>query len=80
METLEDHPVFNPAIKISYQQNERKKPPVVTEGESALNFNLFEKSAAAPEEENRRVSFWLNFPFLYLKFPDAGISWQLRKC
>lgn len=48
METLEDHPVFNPAIKISYQQNERKKPPVVTEGESALNFNLFEKSAAAP--------------------------------
>uniref|UniRef100_A0A8B9YM54 ATP-dependent RNA helicase DHX29 n=1 Tax=Bos mutus grunniens TaxID=30521 RepID=A0A8B9YM54_BOSMU len=54
METLEDHPVFNPAIKISYQQNERKKPPVVTEGESALNFNLFEKSAAAPEEEKEK--------------------------
>ncbi|XP_028640168.1 ATP-dependent RNA helicase DHX29 [Grammomys surdaster] len=51
METLEDHPVFNPAIKISHQQNERKKLPVATEGESALNFNLFEKSAAAPEEE-----------------------------
>ena len=55
METLEDHPVFNPAIKISYQQNERKKPPVVTEGESALNFNLFEKSAAAPEEEKGKM-------------------------
>nr|XP_055109132.1 ATP-dependent RNA helicase DHX29 isoform X4 [Symphalangus syndactylus] len=51
METLEDHPVFNPAIKISHQQNERKKPPIATEGESALNFNLFEKSAAATEEE-----------------------------
>ena len=55
METLEDHPVFNPAIKISYQQNERKKPPIVTEGESALNFNLFEKSAAAPEEEKGKM-------------------------
>uniref|UniRef100_A0A452EHF4 ATP-dependent RNA helicase DHX29 n=1 Tax=Capra hircus TaxID=9925 RepID=A0A452EHF4_CAPHI len=54
METLEDHPVFNPAIKISHQQNERKKPPVVTEGESALNFNLFEKSTAAPEEEREK--------------------------
>ncbi|XP_058165059.1 ATP-dependent RNA helicase DHX29 isoform X2 [Dasypus novemcinctus] len=51
METLEDHPVFNPAIKISHQQNERKKPPLTTEGESALNFNLFEKSTAATEEE-----------------------------
>ncbi|XP_036062792.1 ATP-dependent RNA helicase DHX29 isoform X2 [Onychomys torridus] len=51
METLEDHPVFNPAIKISHQQNERKKPPLATEGEGALNFNLFEKSAAATEEE-----------------------------
>ncbi|XP_055459386.1 ATP-dependent RNA helicase DHX29 isoform X2 [Psammomys obesus] len=51
METLEDHPVFNPAIKISHQQNERKKPPLTTDGDGALNFNLFEKSAAANEEE-----------------------------
>ncbi|XP_026639522.1 ATP-dependent RNA helicase DHX29 isoform X2 [Microtus ochrogaster] len=51
METLEDHPIFNPAIKISHQQNERKKPPPATEGEGALNLNLFEKSAAATEEE-----------------------------
>uniref|UniRef100_A0A8C3VEU2 ATP-dependent RNA helicase DHX29 n=1 Tax=Catagonus wagneri TaxID=51154 RepID=A0A8C3VEU2_9CETA len=54
METLEDHPIFNPAIKISNQQNERKKPPVATEGESALNFNLFEKSTAATEEEKEK--------------------------
>ncbi|XP_050008802.1 ATP-dependent RNA helicase DHX29 isoform X1 [Alexandromys fortis] len=51
METLEDHPIFNPTIKISHQQNERKKPPPATEGEGALNLNLFEKSAAATEEE-----------------------------
>ncbi|XP_036164410.1 ATP-dependent RNA helicase DHX29 isoform X1 [Myotis myotis] len=54
METLEDHPVFNPAIKISPQQNERKRPPVATEGESALNLNLFEKSTAATEEEKEK--------------------------
>ncbi|XP_032192118.1 ATP-dependent RNA helicase DHX29 isoform X2 [Mustela erminea] len=54
METLEDHPVFNPAIKISHQQNERKKPPVATEEEKPLNFNLFEKSMAATEEEKEK--------------------------
>uniref|UniRef100_A0A8C9JRF6 ATP-dependent RNA helicase DHX29 n=1 Tax=Panthera tigris altaica TaxID=74533 RepID=A0A8C9JRF6_PANTA len=54
METLEDHPVFNPAIKISHQQNERKKPLVATEEERALNFNLFEKSVPATEEEKEK--------------------------
>lgn len=54
METLEDHPVFNPAVKISHQQNEKKKPPKATEGESTLNFNLFEKSTAATEEEKEK--------------------------
>lgn len=55
METLEDHPIFNPAIKISHQQNERKKAPLATDGESALNFNLFEKPAAATEEEKGKI-------------------------
>lgn len=55
METLEDHPVFNPAVKISHQQNEKKKPPKATEGESTLNFNLFEKSTAATEEEKGKM-------------------------
>ncbi|XP_044931260.1 ATP-dependent RNA helicase DHX29 isoform X2 [Mustela putorius furo] len=54
METLEDHPVFNPALKISHQQNERKKPSVATEEEKPLNFNLFEKSMAATEEEKEK--------------------------
>ncbi|KAM5264051.1 ATP-dependent RNA helicase DHX29 [Ctenodactylus gundi] len=51
METLEDHPVFNPAIKVSHQQNEKKKLPVAKEEDNALNFNLFEKSTASTEEE-----------------------------
>uniref|UniRef100_A0A8C5LKH5 ATP-dependent RNA helicase DHX29 n=1 Tax=Jaculus jaculus TaxID=51337 RepID=A0A8C5LKH5_JACJA len=51
METLEDHPVFNPAIKISDPQNERKRSPTATEGEGALNLNLFEKPAAASKED-----------------------------
>ena len=55
METLEDHPIFNPAIKISHQQNEKKKPAPATEAESTLNLNLFEKSAAATEEEKGKV-------------------------
>lgn len=55
METLEDHPVFNSAIKTSHQQNERKKPPLAAEGEGALNFNLFEKSSAPTEEEKGEV-------------------------
>ncbi|XP_066096955.1 ATP-dependent RNA helicase DHX29 [Saccopteryx bilineata] len=54
METLEDHPVFNSAIKIPHQQNERKKPSVATEGEGALNFSLFEKSAATEEEKEKK--------------------------
>ncbi|XP_036135386.1 ATP-dependent RNA helicase DHX29 isoform X1 [Molossus molossus] len=54
METLEEHPVFNPDIKVSHPQNERKKPPVATDGECALNLNLFEKSTAATEEEKEK--------------------------
>ncbi|XP_053770801.1 ATP-dependent RNA helicase DHX29 [Desmodus rotundus] len=54
METLEDHPVFDPAVKVSQRQSDRKKPPVATEGESALNFHLFEKSTAATEEEKEK--------------------------
>ncbi|KAM9138912.1 ATP-dependent RNA helicase DHX29 isoform 1-T1 [Pangshura tecta] len=50
MAALEEHPVFNPAIKISnQQQNEKKKSPLPPEAH--LNLNLLEKSAAAAEEE-----------------------------
>lgn len=50
METLEDHPIFNPAIKISHQQNEKKKPAPATEAESALNLNLFENLQLLPRK------------------------------
>ncbi|XP_065262096.1 ATP-dependent RNA helicase DHX29 isoform X3 [Emys orbicularis] len=50
MAALEEHPVFNPAIKISnQQQNEKKKLPLPPEAH--LNLNLLEKSGAAAEEE-----------------------------
>uniref|UniRef100_A0A8C0GUC2 RNA helicase n=1 Tax=Chelonoidis abingdonii TaxID=106734 RepID=A0A8C0GUC2_CHEAB len=49
MAALEEHPVFNPAIKISNQQNEKKKSPLLPEAH--LNLNLLEKSGAAAEEE-----------------------------
>uniref|UniRef100_A0A8C3T325 ATP-dependent RNA helicase DHX29 n=1 Tax=Chelydra serpentina TaxID=8475 RepID=A0A8C3T325_CHESE len=50
MAALEEHPVFNPAIKISnQQQNEKKKSPLPSEAN--LNLNLLEKSGAAAEEE-----------------------------
>ncbi|KAM7166966.1 ATP-dependent RNA helicase DHX29 isoform 1-T1 [Macrochelys suwanniensis] len=50
MAALEEHPVFNPAIKISnQQQNEKKKSPLPPEAN--LNLNLLEKSGAAAEEE-----------------------------
>lgn len=36
---------------------EENSSPVVTEGESALNFNWFEKSTAAPEEERGKMKW-----------------------
>ncbi|KAF6123904.1 DExH-box helicase 29 [Phyllostomus discolor] len=51
MEALEEHPVFDPAVKVSQRQSDRKKPPAATEGDGALNFNLFEKPTAAAEGE-----------------------------
>uniref|UniRef100_A0A8D0GSE1 RNA helicase n=1 Tax=Sphenodon punctatus TaxID=8508 RepID=A0A8D0GSE1_SPHPU len=51
MTTLEEHPVFNPDIKIAKQKSERKKPPLPPEADGALNLNLLEKPGAAKEEE-----------------------------
>ncbi|KYO29117.1 ATP-dependent RNA helicase DHX29 isoform B [Alligator mississippiensis] len=50
MSTLEEHPVFNPDIKIAnQQQNEMKKPPLSSE--APLNLSLLEKSGAVPQEQ-----------------------------
>ncbi|XP_062455720.1 ATP-dependent RNA helicase DHX29 isoform X2 [Rhea pennata] len=50
MATLEEHPVFNPAIKISnQQQSEKKKAPLPQE--TTLNLSLLEKPEGAAKEE-----------------------------
>ncbi|XP_077203241.1 ATP-dependent RNA helicase DHX29 isoform X2 [Paroedura picta] len=54
MSVLEEHPVFNPAIKISNQPNEKKKVPVPLDTDGALNLNVLEKPQAAPEEQKVR--------------------------
>ncbi|XP_014437229.1 ATP-dependent RNA helicase DHX29 isoform X2 [Pelodiscus sinensis] len=55
MATLEEHPVFNPAIKITnQQQNEKKKSPLPPE--ATLNLNLLEKSGAEEEKVKKRES------------------------
>uniref|UniRef100_A0ABM5FTZ3 ATP-dependent RNA helicase DHX29 n=2 Tax=Pogona vitticeps TaxID=103695 RepID=A0ABM5FTZ3_9SAUR len=54
MSTLEEHPVFNPALKVTNQPSEKKKPPVPLETDGALNLNVLEKSQAAPEEQKAK--------------------------
>ncbi|XP_062984130.1 ATP-dependent RNA helicase DHX29 [Elgaria multicarinata webbii] len=51
MEALEEHPVFNPAIKVTNPPSEKKKPPVPLETEGALNLKMLEKPQAPPEEQ-----------------------------
>uniref|UniRef100_A0A663N437 ATP-dependent RNA helicase DHX29 n=1 Tax=Athene cunicularia TaxID=194338 RepID=A0A663N437_ATHCN len=52
MAILEEHPVFNPAIKISNQQlNEKKKTPSPQPQETTLNLSLLEKPSSAAKEE-----------------------------
>ncbi|XP_067424694.1 ATP-dependent RNA helicase DHX29 isoform X2 [Emydura macquarii macquarii] len=50
MTALEEHPVFNPAIKISNQQQNEKKKSLLP-SEATLNLNLLEKSGTSSEEE-----------------------------
>ncbi|KAM6328246.1 ATP-dependent RNA helicase DHX29 isoform 2-T2 [Alca torda] len=52
MAVLEDHPVFNPALKISnQQQNEKKKTPSPQPQETTLNLSLLEKPDGAAKED-----------------------------
>uniref|UniRef100_A0A8C0HQ16 RNA helicase n=1 Tax=Buteo japonicus TaxID=224669 RepID=A0A8C0HQ16_9AVES len=52
MAILEEHPVFNPAIKISnQQQNEKKKPPLPQPQETTLNLSVLEKPDGAAKED-----------------------------
>nr|XP_028604260.1 ATP-dependent RNA helicase DHX29 isoform X2 [Podarcis muralis] len=51
MAGLEEHPVFNPAIKITNQPSDKKKVPVPLEMGGALNLRMLEKPQAPPEEQ-----------------------------
>lgn len=52
MAILEEHPVFNPAIKVSIQQqNEKKKTPSPQPQETTLNLSLLEKPDGAAKED-----------------------------
>ncbi|XP_015679739.1 ATP-dependent RNA helicase DHX29, partial [Protobothrops mucrosquamatus] len=53
MATLEDHPVFNPNIKVIDQPSEKKKNPVFLEKGGALNLNMLEKLQNPPPEEQK---------------------------
>ncbi|KAE8636316.1 hypothetical protein XENTR_v10002934 [Xenopus tropicalis] len=56
MKSLEDHPLFNPAVKIPEVKSESKqpRPALPPSDEESLNFNLFEKIENAPEDKAKK--------------------------
>lgn len=53
MKSLESHPVFNPAIKVTEAPKVEKKPPAVVAGNDELNFNLFEQAGQTAAEKRK---------------------------
>ncbi|XP_033019587.1 ATP-dependent RNA helicase DHX29 isoform X1 [Lacerta agilis] len=51
MAVLEEHPVFNPEIKVTNKPSDKKKVPVPLEMGAALNLSMLEKPQAPPEEQ-----------------------------
>lgn len=76
MAILEEHPVFNPAIKISnQQQNEKKKAPSPQPQETTLNLSLLEKPDGAAKEDRGvwemvqyKLEVYHTFPITVLVF------------
>ncbi|KAM9328858.1 ATP-dependent RNA helicase DHX29 isoform 1-T1 [Gastrophryne carolinensis] len=55
MKSLEQHPVFNPAVKLPEVKSESKKPSAPSPAEDEpLNFNLFENAEEVPEEKVKK--------------------------
>ncbi|XP_053304019.1 ATP-dependent RNA helicase DHX29 [Spea bombifrons] len=56
MKSLEEHPMFNPAVKMTEATSESKKAPAPRTDDEHLNFNLFETSgdASAPEAKAKK--------------------------
>ncbi|XP_056398433.1 ATP-dependent RNA helicase DHX29 isoform X2 [Hyla sarda] len=53
MKTLEQHPVFNPAIKLPEEKNDSKKPPAAAKDDGTIDFNLFENVSEVREEKSK---------------------------
>lgn len=51
MKMLEQHPVFNPAVKLPEEKNEGKKPPAVPQDDGTIDFNLFDTASKVQEEK-----------------------------
>ncbi|XP_068105350.1 ATP-dependent RNA helicase DHX29 isoform X2 [Hyperolius riggenbachi] len=54
MKSLEQHPMFNPAVKLSEEKSESKKLLPSPPDDPPLDFNLFESAAEAPEEKPKK--------------------------
>lgn len=54
MDTLEEHPMFNPAIKIPETKNDKKKTPASDSSEVPVDFNLFDQLEAPPDEKGKK--------------------------
>lgn len=70
MKSLENHPIFNSAIKVKETPKEEKKPVTLTDGKEELNFSLFEQADTPPAEKGKILCFFilcyvLLFYFLY---------------
>ncbi|XP_042660588.1 ATP-dependent RNA helicase DHX29 isoform X2 [Tyto alba] len=75
MAVLEEHPVFNPAIKISnQQQNEKKKTPSAQPQETTLNLSLLEKPDAAAQED-KALAVKKKEPLDIRNFDYSARSW-----
>lgn len=73
MAMLEEHPVFDPAVKTSnqQQQNEKKKAPLPqapVPQETTLNLSLLEKPEGAAKEEKGVVELIQYKPGTYHRF------------
>ncbi|KAG8598934.1 hypothetical protein GDO81_002806 [Engystomops pustulosus] len=53
MKTLEQHPMFNPAVKLPEEKNEGKKPSAASLEDGALGFNLFDKASASEVQQEK---------------------------
>ncbi|KAM3939787.1 ATP-dependent RNA helicase DHX29 [Leptodactylus fuscus] len=51
MKTLELHPMFNPAVKLTEEKNESQKPPPAHPDDGSLGFSLFDNDREVKEEK-----------------------------